>query len=102
MQAQMQAYFLNLDPQQRKQKIMSEMVKTHSDPNKIHPDKWSCVLCNQMFTRKQSAIDHFEGQHLQLLSYQCVYCSRLFHSVGQQRLHIHQYHREEHIISKLK
>ena len=86
----LQETFLRLDPNQRKRKIFEFIT-----PDEIHPNKWVCRLCNEIVSRKDTAIDHFEGQHLQLLSYECPYCSKLFTTGSHQRVHIHKFHREE-------
>ena len=91
-----QEYFMNLDPQQRRQK-MSKMIK----PHETLPNKWSCLVCNEIFSRRESAKDHFEGRHLRMYSYECQFCSKMFTCGSQRRAHIHLRHREENRLTKL-
>ena len=53
-----------------------------------------------MFTRRSSAVDHFEAIHFQILNHECPYCIRLFTSSNQTRVHVHDHHRAEHQMAK--
>ena len=92
----LQEVFMNLDPQQRRQK-MSKMIT----PDKNLPNKWECLVCNESFSRRESAKDHFEGKHLKLYNYECQFCSKMFTCGSQRRAHIHLKHREENRLNKL-
>ena len=87
---------MNLNTQERRQK-MAKMIKPHDNL----PNKWQCLVCNEMFSRRESAKDHFEGRHLRMYSYECQFCSKMFTCGSQRRAHIHLKHREENRLNKL-
>jgi len=62
--------------------------------------RWTCSLCHSTFSRKVTAIDHIEEQHLKIPSYPCSYCHKLFVSCGQRRKHIFNVHRTENLLAK--
>ena len=86
----MQANFMTLDKKARKNKILNEMIRiqTHRDKK----EDFHCTMCEKKFTRGDTAVDHFEAQHLRLGNYQCHICQNWFHSNGQKRSHIHNDH----------
>ena len=89
-QSLMQADFMTLDKKARKNKILNEMIRiqTHRDKK----EDFHCTMCEKKFTRGDTAVDHFEAQHLRLGNYQCHICQNWFHSNGQKRSHIHNDH----------
>ena len=76
---------------------MAKMIKPHENL----PNKWQCLVCNEMFSRRESAKDHLEGRHLRMYSYECQFCSKMFTCGSQRRAHIHLKHREENRLNKL-
>ena len=64
-------------------------------------EDWECLVCNESFSRRESAKDHFEGKHLKLYNYECQFCSKMFTCGSQRRAHIHLKHREENRLNKL-
>ena len=82
--------------EERKAKLHKMVAQYPMDPN-----RWFCRLCDSLFTRKVSAIDHVQAIHVRLLDYPCCYCQEHFTCHSQRRRHVHAQHREQNKLAKL-
>lgn len=89
---QLQDHFANMDQNERKKRLDQLLGKDGL--------RWTCSICHSSFSRKVTAIDHIEEQHLKIPSYPCSYCSRLFISCALRRKHVFHEHRTENLLAK--
>ena len=62
---------------------------------------WQCKSCNKLIKRKSHLIEHIESNHISGLQFKCPYCSSYYKTRSSVRSHVHDKHKNDHLLYKM-
>ena len=62
---------------------------------------WQCKSCNKLIKRKSHLIEHIESNHISGLQFKCPYCALFYKTRSSVRSHVHDKHKNDHLLYKM-